>query len=414
MEQTPVHANAAQLQPTKYDAGRQDLVERVWRECLAQISSGQPKLTINDEILVCCGKDSLEDISSRYKAVIHAEVAATHMPAEKQIIIAATYVALAPSVPPTVASNPQPASRNARRAKDKVARPPNAFILYRQHHHPKVREKLPDMHNNDISKLLGNQWKGEDEAVRAEWKAKAEKAKADHSKAHPDYQYQPRKPSEKKKRWTKAKAAAAMAKMQTEQESAGNTVYRFPLQDRSSGATVEDLSCDGPISHEPLPAHIPHFTTSEEGARITQELFPGERHLFEQTAAQHNSAYLSANPNVAADEIPFFGTDDQVSLATSKTSDNFYAGAYAQADLGGLEGTLEMQDSLANSMFRGEYMPQANHEALRQDIFDMDVAAAEAERQVGLSQTMTDELPSTMMGVEPIDFDWSEFVNTDA
>ncbi|KAI9696324.1 MAG: hypothetical protein M1820_008166 [Bogoriella megaspora] len=128
-------------------------------------------------------------------------------------------------------------------------RPPNAFILYRQHYHPKVMAQCPDMHNNDISTLLGNQWRGEDEAIRAEWKAKAaevnrlgsvqkksmrevfwdvqsqskppscdiaslsrliravhlkleilawkqllmaENAEADHSKAHPDYQYQPR------------------------------------------------------------------------------------------------------------------------------------------------------------------------------------------------------------------------------
>ena len=34
--------------------------------------------------------------------------------------------------------------------KSKVARPPNAFILYRQHHHPLLKAKNPDMHNNEI------------------------------------------------------------------------------------------------------------------------------------------------------------------------------------------------------------------------------------------------------------------------
>ena len=48
-------------------------------------------------------------------------------------------------------------------------------------------------------------WKAETEAVRAEYKRKAEDAKRQHAIDHPGYQYQPRKPSEKKKRMTKNK-----------------------------------------------------------------------------------------------------------------------------------------------------------------------------------------------------------------
>ena len=32
----------------------------------------------------------------------------------------------------------------------KIPRPPNAFILYRQHHHPLVKATYPEYHNNDI------------------------------------------------------------------------------------------------------------------------------------------------------------------------------------------------------------------------------------------------------------------------
>lgn len=38
--------------------------------------------------------------------------------------------------------------------KTKVPRPPNAFILYRQHHHPLVKAQYPDMHNNQICKSI--------------------------------------------------------------------------------------------------------------------------------------------------------------------------------------------------------------------------------------------------------------------
>lgn len=37
-----------------------------------------------------------------------------------------------------------------RRGALKVPRPPNAFILYRQYHHPKIRNANPDIHNNEI------------------------------------------------------------------------------------------------------------------------------------------------------------------------------------------------------------------------------------------------------------------------
>lgn len=36
---------------------------------------------------------------------------------------------------------------------EKVPRPPNAFILYRQHHHPLIKKEHPEYHNNDICML---------------------------------------------------------------------------------------------------------------------------------------------------------------------------------------------------------------------------------------------------------------------
>jgi hypothetical protein len=42
----------------------------------------------------------------------------------------------------------QPEVKNLRQAK--VARPANAFILYRKHHHPQIKAKQPDIHNNQI------------------------------------------------------------------------------------------------------------------------------------------------------------------------------------------------------------------------------------------------------------------------
>lgn len=56
--------------------------------------------------------------------------------------------------------------------------------------------------------ILGKKWNTEDAAIKAQYKAIAEKLKKKHLQDHPGYQYQPRKPSEKKRRMTHRKAAS--------------------------------------------------------------------------------------------------------------------------------------------------------------------------------------------------------------
>jgi len=44
-------------------------------------------------------------------------------------------------------------SKIAKDRSSKVPRPPNAFIIYRQHHHPTIKAQNPGVHNNQICKL---------------------------------------------------------------------------------------------------------------------------------------------------------------------------------------------------------------------------------------------------------------------
>ncbi|EPE03784.1 hmg box transcriptional [Ophiostoma piceae UAMH 11346] len=75
----------------------------------------------------------------------------------------------------------------------KVPRPRNAFILYRQHYQSQVVADNPGLANPDISKIIGQMWKGQDEKGREYWKGLAEQEKQHHRKQHPDYRYQPRR-----------------------------------------------------------------------------------------------------------------------------------------------------------------------------------------------------------------------------
>ena len=55
--------------------------------------------------------------------------------------------------------------------------------------------------------ILGKRWKAEPDEVKARYKQLADDIKAKHMQEHPDYQYAPRKPSEKKRRMTARRAA---------------------------------------------------------------------------------------------------------------------------------------------------------------------------------------------------------------
>lgn len=156
-------------------------------------------------------------------------------------------------------------STKAKLKKEKIARPPNAFILYRQHHHAKVVAQYPQLHNNQICKsfqfinsppiangqtaiILGQQWQNEKDEVKAQFKATAEEIKKKHLNAHPDYQYQPRKPTERKRRMTRRKVerlaagAQVVATTDPNPEAISETVLAF--NETSMGNAVFTLGDD--------------------------------------------------------------------------------------------------------------------------------------------------------------------------
>nr|ABB83720.1 putative mating type 1-2 protein [Cercospora zeina] len=104
------------------------------------------------------------------------------------------------------------ASTRTKKSGEKTPRPKNAFMIYRLDLHATVAAQNPGMHNNDISKIIGAKWRSEKPHVVEEYKNRAEEEKRQHAIDHPGYRYQPRKPSEKKKRMTKGKLAKLAAK----------------------------------------------------------------------------------------------------------------------------------------------------------------------------------------------------------
>ncbi|GKZ37601.1 hypothetical protein AbraIFM66950_009218 [Aspergillus brasiliensis] len=75
----------------------------------------------------------------------------------------------------------------------KIPRPRNAFILYRQHYQAAVVAQNPGFASFEISKIIGEQWRGLPQETKDEWKALAEEEKARHRQQYPEYRFQPRR-----------------------------------------------------------------------------------------------------------------------------------------------------------------------------------------------------------------------------
>ncbi|WAR24722.1 SX17A-like protein [Mya arenaria] len=100
---------------------------------------------------------------------------------------------------PTLCDATGAGMRGIPKKEQRIRRPMNAFMVWAKKERKSMAEQNPDVHNADLSKMLGDKWKQLNADEKKIYTDEAERLRQEHMKLYPDYKYRPRRRKTSKK-----------------------------------------------------------------------------------------------------------------------------------------------------------------------------------------------------------------------